>query len=91
MPVYEYEGQHYDIDTTDQAEAKKKILAHLGQSEGAKQVAPDAADFTRGLANIVPQWENVASSAKAFHNIMLGSWSFSDEGRKNRLQAANQL
>ena len=32
MPIYEYQGQHYDIDTTDHAEAKRKILAHLGTS-----------------------------------------------------------
>ena len=80
MPVYEYEGQHYDIDTTDQAEAKKKILAHLGQSEGAKQVAPDAADFTRGLANIVPQWENVASSAKALTGVAAKKMGFDKAG-----------
>jgi len=32
MPIYEYQGQQYDIETTDHAEAKKKILAHLGTS-----------------------------------------------------------
>ena len=32
MPIYEYEGLQYDIDTDDQAAAKNKILAHLGKS-----------------------------------------------------------
>lgn len=30
MPIYEYQGKSYDIDTTDHAEAKNKILAYLG-------------------------------------------------------------
>jgi hypothetical protein len=32
MPIYEYEGLQYDIDTDDQAAAKNKILTHLGRS-----------------------------------------------------------
>lgn len=32
MPIYEYQGQQYDIETTDHDEAKKKILAYLGTS-----------------------------------------------------------
>ena len=39
MPIYEYEGVHYDIDTNDHDAARKQILAHLGKSEGPKQVA----------------------------------------------------
>lgn len=31
MPIYEFEGQHYDIATDDHAEAKRKILGHLGR------------------------------------------------------------
>jgi len=30
MPVYEYQGQHYDLETTDPAAAKAKILNYLG-------------------------------------------------------------
>lgn len=30
MPIYEYQGKTYDIETTDHAEAKNKILAYLG-------------------------------------------------------------
>ena len=37
MPVYEYKGQHYDIDTTDSAEAKRKILLSLQPAETALQ------------------------------------------------------
>ena len=40
MPIYEYQGQQYDIETEDHAEAKNKILAHLGQ---AAPIAPVAA------------------------------------------------
>lgn len=30
MPVYEYQGKHYELETKDPAEAKSKIMAHLG-------------------------------------------------------------
>jgi len=33
MPIYEYQGKHYDIETTDPAEAKAKILAALPKPE----------------------------------------------------------
>ncbi len=32
MPIYEYQGQQYDISTEDPLEAKNKILAHLGKT-----------------------------------------------------------
>jgi len=32
MPIYEYQGQHYDIAETDPAAAKQKILDHLGKA-----------------------------------------------------------
>ena len=40
MPIYEYQGQQYNISTTDPTEAKNKILAHLGKSEAPKSVSP---------------------------------------------------
>lgn len=33
MPVYEYQGQHYDIETDDPSVAKSKIFKHLGIEE----------------------------------------------------------
>ena len=33
MPLYEYQGQQYDIDTDDHSVAKEKILAHLAKSK----------------------------------------------------------
>jgi hypothetical protein len=33
MPIYEYQGKHYDIATDDPAAAKAKILGHLGTQE----------------------------------------------------------
>lgn len=32
MPIYEYQGKHYDIDTNDAADAKRRILASLQPS-----------------------------------------------------------
>ena len=37
MPVYEYQGKHYDIATADPAEAKSKIMSHLGQDKKEPQ------------------------------------------------------
>ena len=82
MPIYEYEGVHYDIDTNDHDAARKQILAHLGKSEGPKQVAEDAADFTRGLANIVPQWQNVTASAKALTGVAAKKMGFDKAGEE---------
>jgi hypothetical protein len=41
MPIYEYKGLHYDIDTDDAAAAKAKILGFLG-SQGQPAPAPVA-------------------------------------------------
>lgn len=35
MPIYEYQGQEYDINTMDPAEAKSKILKYLGSQKEA--------------------------------------------------------
>ena len=36
MPIYEYQGQQYDISEADPAKAKQKILGYLGQQEKPK-------------------------------------------------------
>jgi len=33
MPVYEYQGQHYDLAETDPSAAKAKILAYLAKQQ----------------------------------------------------------
>lgn len=48
MPIYEYQGQQYDIETTDHAEAKNKILAYLGTSSTPEPVE----DKTSKLENM---------------------------------------
>ena len=47
MPIYEYQGQHYDIEDSDPIKAKEKILKHLNIQqepivEFAKPTASDA-------------------------------------------------
>ncbi len=55
MPIYEYQGQQYDIETTDHAEAKNKILAYLGTSSTPapeqKRNTTWGEDFQIGLGN----------------------------------------
>lgn len=40
MPIYDYEGQRYNIPTDDPAVAKQKILAHLGRAEAPVEEKP---------------------------------------------------
>lgn len=83
MPIYEYEGLQYDIDTDDKVEAKNKILAHLkkqAQPEGPIRAPEDASDFTRGIGNIVPQFQNVAASAKALTGVVAKKMGFNETG-----------
>lgn len=40
MPIYEYQGQQYDIATDDQAAAKQKILDHLESQKTQPQPDP---------------------------------------------------
>ena len=55
MPLYEYQGQQYDIATEDQAEAKAKILKHLGKE-------PTTTSFTQdvgiGLTDLMHSGKN---------------------------------
>ena len=54
MPVYEYQGQHYDIDTTDAEAAKRKILLSLEPAETTAEtvggLAASVADTGLNLA-----------------------------------------
>lgn len=40
MPIYEYQGQQYEMSTTDHAEAKAKILDYLGKQSAGTPAAP---------------------------------------------------
>lgn len=65
MPIYEYEGQRYDIATDDQAVAKQKILAHLGKAEApAAEEKPAPTEPSRGIAAAqVPEVEGMTPEA----------------------------
>lgn len=41
MPIYEYQGQQYEMSETDPIAAKNKILAHLGQQQVPQQQAEE--------------------------------------------------
>lgn len=54
MPVYEYQGLHYDLETTDPAEAKAKILNHLGVQTEAKAAPFSFSDLAlQGAQSVV--------------------------------------
>lgn len=41
MPVYQYQGQHYELSETDPGQALAKIKSHLGQAEQPKEPESD--------------------------------------------------
>ena len=49
MPVYEYQGQHYDISENDPVKAKEKIIAHLGGTETKVPAEPSKEDKFAGM------------------------------------------
>jgi len=51
MPIYEYQGQHYDVETTDPEEAKRKILATLPAPRTAGDRVADFGKSTASLAD----------------------------------------
>ena len=51
MPIYDYKGVQYDIETTDPEEAKRKILAHIGPEKGAADYAKDFGKSAASLAD----------------------------------------
>ena len=76
MPIYEYNGQHYDIDTADPEEAKTKILTHLGESAptpAAEKSAGDyVKDFGRGLASAVDTGANMVTGLGSYVGYPVG-------------------
>ena len=67
MPIYEYQGQQYDIETTDPQEAKSKILKHLGTSsvEEPVQEPSQAKAFGKSFVeSIVPSATGLAAGVK---------------------------
>ena len=51
MPIYQYNGQHYDIATDDPEEAKRKILASLPPEKGAIDYVKDFGKSAASLAD----------------------------------------
>jgi len=93
MPIYEYQGQQYDIATDDHAAAKNKILNYINSQkqqapvtpapavqEGPKQVDENAPDFSRGLGNELGSLQNVWGGAKVLAGKALGSESLMQSG-----------
>lgn len=67
MPIYEYQGQQYDIETTDPQEAKSKILKHLGTSsvEEPVQEPSQAKAFGKSFVeSVVPSAAGLAAGVK---------------------------
>lgn len=67
MPIYEYQGQQYDIETTDPQEAKSKILKHLGTSSVEEPVQEPSQAKTFGksfVESIVPSAAGLAAGVK---------------------------
>jgi hypothetical protein len=84
MPIYQYQGQEYEMAEEDPALAKKRILDYIGKqqapAEGPIQAPEGSADFTRGVGNIIPQLQNVGASAKALTGVVAKKLGFEETG-----------
>lgn len=60
MPIYEYQGQQYEMSTTDPQEAKNKILSYLGQPP--KEEPSLLKKFVSGAASV----GDIVAGAPAF-------------------------
>lgn len=85
MPLYEYQGQQYEMAEEDPLKAKSRILGYIEKQKapepsGAKQVGEDAPDFTRGLGNFIPQLESTYGGAKVLAGKALGDKEMMQSG-----------
>lgn len=99
MPIYEYKGQQYDISTDDPAEAKQKILKHLGVAVAtppAESTSPARRetrwyeDIDAGVRNIIPRVTNAGLLALGGVGGLVGAEDFRDamfEGYTERTDA----
>ena len=69
MPVYEYQGQHYDLSETDPAAAKAKIMSHLGESA---PTAPKQGMLERGARELVGAGQTGAALAAGVAAPVIG-------------------
>jgi hypothetical protein len=69
MPVYEYQGQHYDLSETDPAAAKAKIMSHLGESA---PTAPKQGMLERGARELVGVGQTGAALAAGVAAPVIG-------------------
>jgi hypothetical protein len=54
MPIYEYQGQQYEISDTDPAIAKEKILSYIGEQKVEEPTQPFQATPATGIGALIP-------------------------------------
>jgi len=54
MPIYEYQGQQYEISDTDPAIAKEKILSYIGDQKVEEPTQPFQATPATGISALIP-------------------------------------
>ena len=65
MAIYDYQGVHYDIDTTDPDEARAKIQAHLGKPVAPEKTAGDRLkEFGHAATSLVDTGINAATGTQ---------------------------
>lgn len=69
MPVYEYKGQHYELSTTDPAEAKAKILSYLGQQTAPAVSTPTSAAQAVSTAPTEPPLSGMSGEFAGFADV----------------------
>ena len=97
MPIYEYQGQQYDIADEDHAIAKNKILSYLEKQKAPAAPTPAVADpnqgdFSRAISNYLPGLQETYGGAKVLAGNVLGNKELVQSGVESmKAGAAKQV
>lgn len=81
MPVYEYQGQFFDLAETDPAAAKAKIQAHLGQAVSRKET-PGFLDRFKGTPSWMQSSQDNTETAQAAGGDVTNPMAYLSESQK---------
>lgn len=84
MPIYQYQGQQYNISTDDPAEAKSKILSYL--EKGSREKSTAIGDIAAGLNSAV----NTMGQGVIYSGASLAGALGADETSQNLFNVYNK-
>ena len=101
MAIYDYQGVHYDIDTTDPDEARAKIQAHLGKPVAPEKTAGDRLkEFGHAATSLVDTGINAATGtldqlayplARAYYGTQMAPQAAADRAQQETTSPKDYL